>query len=95
MRSVAVQIVDDEVLVAEDLRERSTEMGYQAGSIAHTGNEAIALAADPRPDLVLMDVGLSADMDGIEAAGKIRQNQDVPIVYLIRNAGKEFAGVNQ
>ncbi|MBN1435741.1 MAG: response regulator [Sedimentisphaerales bacterium] len=92
MCNTTILIVDDEILVAEDLCERLTSMGYRAGSIARTGDEAIALAADSRPDLVLMDIGLNSEMDGIEAAGRIRQNQDVPIVYVTAYEDEETLG---
>jgi CheY-like chemotaxis protein/nitrogen-specific signal transduction histidine kinase len=75
-------VVEDEPLVAMDLRQRLMGLGYDIVGVAPTGERAIALADRLHPDLVLMDVHLQGAMDGVTAAAEIRQHQDVPIVFV-------------
>jgi len=75
-------VVEDEAIVALDLTERLTRLGYRVVGAVATGEEAIVNAAEHRPDLVLMDVRLAGEIDGTEAAGKIRELGDIPVVYL-------------
>ncbi|HVV87434.1 MAG TPA: response regulator [Kofleriaceae bacterium] len=82
----SVLIVEDEVVVADDLRERLDELGYQAFAIATSSDQAVRCAAARRPDIVLMDVRLRGVHDGIETATLLRDRFDVPIVYLTAHA---------
>jgi len=75
-------IVEDEGLVARDIEETLTQLGYDVVAIAHSGREAVDQAARHEPALVLMDIVLQGDMDGIMAAGLIREQSNIPIVYL-------------
>jgi CheY-like chemotaxis protein len=77
-----ILIVEDERLVAKDLARRLMRMNYTVVAIAATGPEAIHQALAHRPDLVLMDIRLQGEMDGITAAARIRTHLDIPIVYL-------------
>ncbi len=77
-----ILIVEDESIVALDLQNRLQRLGYLAPSYVATGAGAIAKTDELRPDLILMDIKLRGDMDGIEASRKIRQKHDVPIIYL-------------
>jgi two-component system cell cycle sensor histidine kinase/response regulator CckA len=79
---VQVLIVEDERIVAGDLRARLRRMGYRVVGIASTGLDAIRAADEHHPDLVLMDIRLEGEMDGIQAADTIRQNHNIPIIYL-------------
>jgi CheY-like chemotaxis protein len=81
-RPARILIVEDEPLIAHDLRWRVTRLGYTAVALAATGPEAIQQALAHRPDLVLMDIRLRGTMDGIEAAAVIRTHLDLPVVYL-------------
>jgi diguanylate cyclase (GGDEF)-like protein/PAS domain S-box-containing protein len=74
-------VVEDEVLVARDIKARLTRMGYEVLAIATRGAEAIAKALLLRPDLVLMDINLRDDIDGIQAAIEIRSQYDVPVIF--------------
>ncbi len=76
-----VMIVEDEIIVAEDLQRRLSNMGYSVSSIALSGTEAISQAAKNKPDVILMDIKLQDDMDGIEAARQIRKHHAVGIIY--------------
>jgi CheY-like chemotaxis protein len=78
----SVMVVEDEGLVALELQECLRQMGYNVPAVAVTGVEAVARAAELRPDLVLMDIRLKGEMDGIEAARQIMDCQSIPVVYL-------------
>jgi two-component system, response regulator PdtaR len=77
-----IQIVEDEGIVADEIRSRLKNLGYEVVGIADTGPKAITLAGIARPDLVLMDIMLKGEMDGVEAADIIRTTFDIPIIYL-------------
>jgi CheY-like chemotaxis protein len=77
-----ILIVEDERLVAEDLRDSLVHAGYDVVAIASTGERAIDRVAELEPDLVLMDINLSGEMDGIAAARSIRSRHGTPVVYL-------------
>ena len=68
MSQPLILIVEDEAIVAMDLRLHLQDLGYAVSGLASTGEEAVAMAARTRPSLVLMDISLGAGMDGIEAA---------------------------
>jgi len=65
---LGVLIVEDERIVAEDLRETLTEMGYDAYAIAASSDEAMARARERKPDVVLMDIRIKGPRDGVETA---------------------------
>ena len=75
-------IVEDETLIAEELRERLSHLGFSVIAAVDSAEEGIAIATRERPELVLMDIRLKGDKDGVQAAEEIRQQVDVPIVYL-------------
>lgn len=81
-RPFRIIIVEDELLVSDDLMEILSENGYHVAGMAMTGEEAVRVALENRPDLVLMDITLKGNMDGVEAASLIRQFSSVPIVFL-------------
>ncbi len=78
----SVMIVEDEGVVALELEQCLRQMGYKVPTVVGTGAEAIARAAEIKPDLVLMDIRLKGRMDGIEAARQILSSQSIPVVYL-------------
>jgi CheY-like chemotaxis protein len=78
---IRILIVEDEALVAEDLKEMLLGFGYEVPGIAYSGEEAIALADKHRPDLVLMDINLTGKMDGITAGEEIRSQGGIPIIF--------------
>jgi len=77
-----VLVVEDEAIIAADIARRLAARGFSVCGIAATGPAAIALAAEQQPDLVLMDIVLPGQLDGIAAAQVIRARQDVPVVFL-------------
>jgi len=82
MEKPRILIVEDESIIARDLSASLEAMGYQVTGNAITGADAIAAAGDMNPSLVLMDIELQGDMDGIEAAHIIRSKYNLPIIYL-------------
>jgi signal transduction histidine kinase len=77
-----VLVVEDEAIVAEDLRRTLQRLGYEVPGTTGDGAEAVALTAALEPQLVLMDIHLAGAMDGIEAARLVRERHDVPVVFL-------------
>jgi PAS domain S-box-containing protein len=77
-----VLIVDDEVVVAEDIRRQLRLLGYTVVGVASSGVDAIRFGAEHQPDLILMDIKLKGSMDGIEAARAIQAKCDIPVIYL-------------
>jgi CheY-like chemotaxis protein len=75
-------IVEDETLIAEELKERLERFGFLVIAAVDTAEEGIEIATIERPDLVLMDIRLRGEKDGVQAAAEIRQRVDVPVVYL-------------
>ncbi len=82
MPKARILIVEDEVIVREDLRDSLEGLGYEVVGAAVTAREAIRQTQELRPDLVLMDIKLKDDMDGIEAAQSIRARYTLPVVFL-------------
>lgn len=76
-----VLIVEDEGIVAEDLREILTDLGCQVIAVTSTGEEAVRKAELTEPDIIMMDIVLQGEMDGIEAARMIGSRSDVPVVF--------------
>ena len=77
-----ILVVEDDVNVAAVLEARLESFGYTVCGIANSGPKAIEFSEQQRPDLVLMDIMLEGDMNGIEAAEKIRATSDVPVIYI-------------
>jgi signal transduction histidine kinase len=77
-----ILVVEDEVAIAEEIIDRLEGLGFGVSGTASSGEDAIKKAEETRPDLVLMDIKLEGDMDGVEAAEQIRASLDVPVVYL-------------
>jgi len=82
MEKVQVLVVEDEAIVSMDLRYKLEALGYSVPAEVGSGEEAVDTASRLRPDVVLMDIRLSGEMDGIDAAEQIRDQFDVPVVYL-------------
>src|SRR5210317_1703313 len=76
-----VFIVEDEVLVARDIKSRLEKLGYRVIGTAARGDDAVARILADQPDLILMDINLKGEMDGIEAADRIRAKADLPIIF--------------
>ena len=77
-----ILVVEDEGIIAQDIKNCLENLGYNVPEVVFTGREAIEKAEQLRPDLVLMDIVLKGDIDGIETAAEIRRQYNIPIVYL-------------
>ena len=77
-----ILIVEDEIIIAKSLEYSINDMGYIVIGLASSGEGAISSIRNNRPDLVLMDIILEGDMDGIETAKIIREKFNIPVVYL-------------
>jgi two-component system cell cycle sensor histidine kinase/response regulator CckA len=82
MNSTRILVVEDEQIVSKDIQLRLKRFGYEIVGAVASGEDAIALAKDTRPDLVMMDVMLKGDMMGTEAAAVIHREYDIPVIYL-------------
>lgn len=83
MKKTSIMVVEDEMIVAEDLRLRLLSMGYHVFDTIGTGEEALSCVASLAPDLILMDIGLEgSSMDGIETAREILSRFDVPVIFV-------------
>lgn len=79
---IKVLVVEDERIVAEDIKARLESLAYSVTGISFSGEDAVKKSENMRPDLVLMDIVLQGEMDGIEAASIISSSLDIPIIYL-------------
>jgi PAS domain S-box-containing protein len=84
--SPRILIVEDERIVANDIQQTLTELGYQVSAVASSADEALERARESTPDLVLMDIRIQGPVDGIAAAALLRDRYGVPIVYLTAHA---------
>lgn len=81
-----ILIVEDEAIAAQNLVNNLQQQGYPIVAIANSGTEAIQATQQAYPDLILMDILLQGDMDGIETAGRIQTQRSTPIVYMATRA---------
>src|SRR3982750_4308612 len=81
-----ILVVEDEAITAADLQDRLEAMNYEIAGWATSGEEAIELGGDKRPDLVLMDIILRGVMTGIEAAAVVRSELHIPVIFLTANS---------
>ncbi len=90
IKSARVLIVEDEAIIAKDLQWRLEQLGYTVPYIVSRGQDAISKVGENNVDLILMDIMLMGDMDGIEAAGIIKSKVDTPVIYLTAYADEEI-----
>ena len=89
MTTGKIMIVEDEKVVAMDIRQTLRRLGHQVSACVASASEALEQVAQVKPDLILMDVVLKGGRDGIETARLIKQLCDVPIIYLTAHADQE------
>jgi signal transduction histidine kinase len=83
-----ILVVEDENIVALDIKNRIQSMGYDIAGTESRGDDAVKFVSEHNVDLVLMDIKLQGNMDGIETAREIRKIKDIPIVYLTAYSDK-------
>lgn len=86
MEGKRILVVEDEGIVARDIQCRLVAMGFAATGWVTTGPDAVVAVRDDPPDLVLMDIHLKGEMDGVDTARAIQAEHDVPVVYLTAHA---------
>ena len=82
MSKTNILIVEDESIIAKDIQHSLKKLGYTVVGVSSTGEDAIKLTEELKPDLILMDIMLKGDISGIDAAIQIREKYNIPIIYL-------------
>jgi PAS domain S-box-containing protein len=77
-----ILVVEDETIVARDIQQSLTRLGYDVPTTATSGEEAIRKTKEIHPDLILMDIVLKGQMDGVETVRQINRQFDVPVIFL-------------
>ena len=75
-------VVEDEFIIALDLKKSVNGFGYSVPMVAHSGEEAIEAVSKERPDLILMDIVLKGKINGLEAGKTIWDKYKIPIIYI-------------
>jgi chemotaxis response regulator CheB len=92
-QTASVMIVEDEWLLVSELERQLTELGYTVVATVASGEQALGMASSAAPDIVLMDVGLAGRMKGTEAAVRLWEEFQIPIVFLTARVDQETARV--
>jgi DNA-binding LytR/AlgR family response regulator len=82
MAQTNVLVVEDESIVSKDIQHSLKKLGYNVVGAAATGEQAVKLAMETQPDIILMDIMLKGEMNGIEAATQIRTETNIPVIFL-------------
>jgi CheY-like chemotaxis protein len=82
-------VVEDEAIVAMGIKQKLEDLGHEVVDIVFTGEDAVKATIEHEPDLILMDIVLKGDMDGIEATLKIKNYVDIPVIYLTAYSDEE------
>lgn len=89
---VKILVVEDKIIVAEDIASTLEDLGYDILPVVNNGRDAIRIASLTAPDLLLLDINIKGDLDGIEVASKINDIRPVPIIYLSAYSDKVTLG---
>lgn len=85
-----IVIVDDEVLIAEFLKDELTALGYTNLRLAHNKQQALKAIAEVEPDLILLDIRMKDEKEGIEIAEEINRSFKIPFVFITAHSDKEI-----
>lgn len=85
MDEASILVVEDDAIIAMDLEDQLLAMGCTKISVVHTAESAVEAARSAPPDAVIMDVHLRGKMSGVEAASALRDEMNVPIIFLTGN----------
>ncbi|MDP3484622.1 MAG: response regulator, partial [Methanobacteriaceae archaeon] len=88
--SLDIVIVEDEAITALDIKRKLKHWGYSTPKVAHSGADAIQLVNETNPDLILMDIVLKGEIDGIETVTEIKKSHDIPIIYLTAHSEEKI-----
>lgn len=83
---IKILIVEDEMIIAANISLQLTTLGYEIIGIVPRSEDALTCVEQDQPDIVLMDINLKGDLDGIETVKRIQKNHDVAVIYLTANA---------
>lgn len=89
MKTTSILVVEDNRVVARDIKQQLEKLGYIVAGMAASGETAVSLVEQRKPDLVLMDIHLEGELDGIEAANRIRAEALIPVIFLTAYADDE------
>ena len=87
---VRILVVDDQSVITMQLEESLTASGYEVVGTANSGEKGVEMAKRLKPDLILMDIVMSGKLDGIAAAGLIKAELDIPVVFLTAYSGEQL-----
>ena len=82
---IKVLIVEDEMIIAANTSLQLTNLGYEVSGIVSRGEEVLIHIKDSLPDIILLDIQLKGELDGIETAHQVQEHFDIPIIYLTSN----------
>lgn len=88
-QAIKILIVEDEMIIAANISLQLTQLGYEVTGIIPRGEEALLHVKQNQPDIVLMDIQLKGELNGIQTAQIIQSDFDIPIIYLTANADDE------
>jgi serine phosphatase RsbU (regulator of sigma subunit)/DNA-binding response OmpR family regulator len=89
MANETILVVEDEVLVGEEIREELERFGYRVPDIIVKGEAVVDAVSRHHPSLILMDIRIGGEIDGIEAAARVKASEDIPIIYLTAYSDQE------
>ena len=89
MNNIKVLIVEDELLIAKNVARKLNKLGYTVSKIVSSGQAAIDYVNQDQPDLILMDIAIKGDMDGIDTASVIKAQKDIPLIFLTAYASDQ------
>ena len=89
MATTQVMIVEDQQMLVMGLRNILQRLGYNVSDVAASGDEALEKAGEKHHDVILMDIRLKGDMDGIEAARLVREQYDIPVIFVSAYADED------
>ncbi len=80
--NMRVLVVEDDAIIGMDIEHRVKKLGYEVCGVADSAEEALDIASRTHPDIALMDIRLRGEVDGIEAAGMLRDQFSVPVIFI-------------
>src|SRR3954464_1158463 len=90
MEKYKVLIVEDELIIAEDIKDILEHASYEVIGMAASGKEAIQLVSEVMPDILLIDISIKGNMDGIQLANTIREQFNLPFIYITSYTNKSI-----
>ena len=88
-KPIKILVVEDEMIIAANISLQLTSLGYEVSGIVPKGEEALMQIKENQPDIVLLDINLKGELDGVETAILMQKDYNIPIIYLTANADNE------